>query len=63
MNHLYYFGDSANDYEIMKYIKNTYTLTNGVESVQKIAKTILKGDNNSSVIACLIQEILCQNKT
>lgn len=57
MNDVYVFGDSGNDYEMIKGYKNSYCMGNGSPVIKEIASEII-GDNSSDTIGKKILEIL-----
>lgn len=56
INNVYAFGDSNNDYQMIKTIPNSVAMGNAAESVKPVAKKII-GDNNSPSIAECLKEL------
>lgn len=54
---VFYFGDSMNDYEMFKNLKNTIAMGNAVLELKKIAKYQI-GDNNSNAIHDFINDLI-----
>lgn len=60
LDNTHYFGDSLNDLEMFKHLKNTYALSNARVEVKNYAKKII-GSNNSDTIAETIYQIISRN--
>lgn len=53
INNVYAFGDSNNDYNMIKTIPNSIAMGNASESVKSVAKRIIGDNNHPSIAECL----------
>lgn len=51
---VYVFGDSNNDFNMIKYFKNSFAMGNALKKVKDVASNVI-GSNNVPSIACVLQ--------
>lgn len=51
---VYVFGDSNNDFNMIKYFKNSFAMGNALKEVKDVASNVI-GSNNVPSIACVLQ--------